>query len=86
MRDNFHIISARLIRDTAFALIKVIKNFKKIKSYDQWHSSIAHTFYKKDFDDRKINLFDKINHAKLLRNYVKNKKRRDSKFKLIKSV
>ena len=86
MRDNFHIISARLIRDTVFALIKVIKNFKKIKSYNQWDSNISHTFYKKDFNDSKINVFDKINHAKLLNKYIKNKKKRDSKFKLIKSV
>lgn len=84
LRDNFHTISARLIRDTVFALIKVIKNFKRIKKHKQWNSNISNTFYKKNFTDKEINKFDKINHIKLLGNYLKNKKKRDSKYKLIK--
>lgn len=83
-RDNFHIISARLIRDTAVSMIKILKKFNKLKKYNQRQFK-KKTFYKKDFNDNAILRFDRINHQKIFKNYLNNKKNRDKKLKLIKA-
>lgn len=84
IRDNFHIISARLIKDTAFSIIKVIRKFNQLKKVNQWKYKNK-TYLRKDFTEDSIKKFDKINHQERFKKYLENKYKRNKKFKLIKA-
>ena len=84
LSDNIHIIGNRLIIDSVKVIKKIILNYDKIKkktlSYKNKNSRV---FKRTDFNEKSLDKLKKNFKSGMLLKYLKNKKKRDSKYKII---
>jgi phosphoribosylglycinamide formyltransferase-1 len=83
--DNIHNIGNRLIIDSTIALKKIILNIKKLKNINiNYKSNLFEVYKRKDFTESSLIKLKKNYKKNMILKYLASKKKRDSKYPIIK--
>ncbi len=81
--DDVHQIGNRLIKEMFTVFKKIIINFEKIKFIKEINTKNIKYYKKKDFTEESVYVMQKNFKSGMIKNYLKEKKKRDNKVKLI---